>query len=349
MTIASKYHYTTETRLAGVEFTTFSTVLRHRTTNQTVEQVKSSDTHLLLRARQGFVRFADHQKGVKITLFATRPERLQMLRDGLIDTLANAMPGMTESLRWTDTSETGTPPPNLHFATVCHVTPLGPAFLRIRVKADDLSSFQNDAIHFRFVLPPAGLQDVEWPYVGENGATVWPQGDKALHRPVYTTRWIDHDAGLMDFDVFLHDGGRVTDWAKAIRIGETVAFMGPGGGGIPQTDKIIALADETAFPAIARIAESLPAHSTGQLVLMAAGGIDCGYPIVVPDGVKLTWIDPEDRMALAEIAIAASAAEPDHYLWFAAEKAAAQQVREGYKTRGGNPQNAYIAGYWLSS
>lgn len=74
MTVTSEFHHTTETRLAGVEYAAFSTVLRNRARDQIAEQVESSDTHLLLRARQGLVRFADHKDGVQITLFAIKGE-----------------------------------------------------------------------------------------------------------------------------------------------------------------------------------------------------------------------------------------------------------------------------------
>ncbi|MBK0329205.1 siderophore-interacting protein [Rhodobacteraceae bacterium F11138] len=347
MTIAAKFPHTTETRLPGVEYAAFSKILQHRANSSpAIEMVESSETHLLMRARSGLVHFSDHREGLQINLFADRPERLQTLRDGLIDILANAMPDITETLRWNDLNDTETLPPNLYFATVQSVHPLGSAFLRVRIKADDLGGFQDDAIHFRLVLPPAGLRDIQWPSVKANGATAWPQGDKALHRPVYTTRWVDHDAGLMDFDVFLHDGGRVTQWAGSVSTGDTVAFMGPGGGGIPRTEQILAFADETAFPAIARIAEALPANASGKILMMAADAAGCGYPISVPDGVELTWMAQPDAAALAKLALSTHAEMPDHYFWFAAEKAAAQQVRHGYKQRGGKPQNAYIAGYW---
>ncbi len=347
MTIAPEFPHTAETRLPGIQYTTLDEVLRQRISDSpAIGRIESAEAGLLLHTRSGVAHLSESPDGVQITLCADRPDRLQLLRDGLIGVLSDAMPGIADSLRWDDLSGAGLLPPNLHFATVQSVSPLGKAFLRVRIKADDLSSFQDDAIHFRLVLPPAGLRDVEWPHVKENGATAWPQGDKALHRPVYTTRWIDHDAGLMDFDVFLHDGGRVTEWAGSVRTGDTVAFMGPGGGGIPQTDRLLAFADETAFPAIARIAETLPVSASGKILMMGAGAEACGYPISAPEGVELNWIDPVAEAELAEMALSAHADKADHYLWFAAEKSASQQVRKGYKQHGGDPQNAYIAGYW---
>ena len=249
-----------------------------------------------------------------------------MLKEQLVEHLAHFLPDVVEKIRWSDADQAGGLPPNFHFATVQTVNPVGTSFLRVRVKARGLSSFQDDAIHFRLVLPPRGIEDVEWPYVSESGATVWPKGDKALHRPVYTTRWIDHAQGIMDFDVFVHDGGRVTEWARNAEPGTQVAVVGPGGGGIPQTIRILMFADETALPATARILEALPADTLGHVTVQTENGAGCAYALTSPSGVSVTWLDRADDHSLSDLALSAMEEFPQHFLWFACEKADAQKV-----------------------
>lgn len=162
----------------------------------------------------GHYRFAARNGSTAISVSAAMPDRLHMLKDGIAAHLDEIQPGTSDALRWPDATAAGALPPNVHFTMVQSVTPVGRAFLRVQVKSPDLAGFQDDAIHFRLLLPPAGCTAPEWPRLSETGATVWPKGETALHRPVYTTRRICHEAGLMEFDIFLHDGGRATDWAR---------------------------------------------------------------------------------------------------------------------------------------
>jgi len=297
----------------------------------------------------GRYRFAPAGSGIAIRISAAMPDRLHMLKEGVAGHLDAVRPGASDALRWPDAAAVGALPPNVHFTAVQSVTPIGSAFLRVRVKASGLAGFQDDAIHFRLLLPPAGCAAPEWPRVAENGATVWPAGKKALHRPVYTTRWISHEAGLMEFDIFLHDGGRATEWARQARPGDRLAIAGPGGGGIPETSKILLYADETALPAAARILENLPPDSRGEAVLLSEKGAGCGYPVTAPEGISVTWLRRRDGHSLASRALAARRESPGHFLWFASEKAGVQRLREAIKQDKPAPGQSYIAAYWSQS
>ncbi|MGR3759152.1 siderophore-interacting protein [Roseobacteraceae bacterium NS-SX3] len=297
----------------------------------------------------GHYSFAAEGSGIAIRISAAVPDRLHMLKESFAGHLDEFQPGVSEALRWSDAAAVGALPPNVHFTAVQSVTPIGSAFLRVRVKMPDLASFQDDAIHFRLLLPPAGCAAPEWPKVAENGATVWPKGEKTLHRPVYTTRWISHEAGLMEFDVFLHDGGRATEWARQAKPGERLAIAGPGGSGIPATSKILLYADETALPAAARILESLPQDGQGEAVLLSKEGEGCGYPVTAPEGVTLTWLRRDGGHSLAGCALAARKEFPSHFLWFACEKSDVQRLREAVRQDKPVPGQTYIAAYWSQS
>ncbi|MCV6584215.1 MAG: siderophore-interacting protein [Marinibacterium sp.] len=349
MTAQSEYPLLSETRLPGVAFSAMRLVMLHEAQAHDLPVLEDDGARVTLQSLRGTLGFADDVDGITVTVRAADAEWLHVIRDGLIEHLGQSLPDVVRDLRWSGSETSGALPPNFHFATVLSVAPVGGCFLRVRLKAGDLSRFGDDAIHFRVVLPPAGLADVEWPHVAANGSTVWPKGDKALHRPVYTTRHIDHDAGVMDFDVFVHDGGRVTEWARRVTAGDRVAILGPGGGGIPDTDHIHIYADETALPAAARILEALPQHTRGHAVFQTALGAHSVYPVTCPPGVSVTWLDPQTDRGLAELALADITDGRDMFLWFACEKSSVQRVRAAYKDSGRAADQSYIAAYWTAA
>lgn len=363
MSISTGFPLEARAELCDVGFSSLRAVMLQQARAHELAILEDSDSAISIEVTAfGQYRFEACGNGTVVTITATLPDRLFMLQDGFCDTLAQLLPEAAESLRWTQSAspsqtEVGAPlrtgeppqaqlPPNLHFTTVQSITPIGTSFLRVQVKADDLSSFQDDAIHFRLVLPPEGCSTPEWPSVSASGATLWPKGDKALHRPVYTTRWIDRAAGLMAFDIFLHAGGRATNWVCGATVGDQLAIAGPGGGGLVQSNKIVLFADETAFPAAARILENLSADSQGQVTLVADQGAACGYPVAPPKGVEVTWLTRSEAGDLAKRALTARAALPDHFFWFAGEKSAVTPVRAAIKAGDPAPGTTYIAAYW---
>ncbi|WP_083101173.1 siderophore-interacting protein [Pseudophaeobacter leonis] len=332
---------------ADSSFSTLRQAMAQQAREHELQIREDTDTALCVEvASFGQLRITAQENGFSVYISAALPDRLFMLKDGFSENLEQLLPEAAKALRWSDSATQASLPPNLHFTTVQSITPIGTAFLRVRINGEDLSSFQDDAIHFRLVLPPAGCGEPVWPSLSENGTTVWPKGENALHRPVYTTRWIDRQAGLMDFDIFLHDGGRATEWVRSASVGEVLAIAGPGGGGIPQVSHILLFADETAFPAAARILASLPADSQGQATLVAAEGEACGYPISAPKGVQLTWRVRRDASDLAERALSARAAQPAHCFWFASEKSDVTPVRQAIKASPPAAGTSYIAAYW---
>ncbi|WP_037308715.1 siderophore-interacting protein [Ruegeria halocynthiae] len=346
MTVHPNFALQAETTLRHLNFDAMKMVMLHQAQEYDLPIIENNDTCVCIQMNHGCLRFKNAADGIRTTAFAAQQDWLFMLKEGLVWQLEQFSPDTAAQVRWSDVDKAGGLPPNFHFATVQSVRWIGASFIRVRIKAKGLSSFQDDAIHFRIVLPPADLGDVEWPHVSENGSTVWPTGAKTLHKPVYTTRWIDHAQGVMDFDVFVHEGGRVTDWASSVAPGAQVAFVGPGGGGIPKTDRILMFADETALPATARIMETLPADTNGHVTVLASHEAYCSYAITAPAGVSVSWLDRETGHSLADIAIEMRDRFPEHYVWFACEKADARRFRTAYKAKGGDPANAYIAAYW---
>ncbi|MEM6891298.1 MAG: siderophore-interacting protein [Pseudomonadota bacterium] len=235
---------------------------------------------------------------------------LFVMKNAVVSQMLQAMPKVAEQMRWSPGPTEGSLPPNFRFVKVEDVTELGPSFLRVTFQGEDLSNHQDAAIHFRLVLPSKGIGP-EWPSVAANGSVVWPEVEGAPHKPVYTTRSIDHTANRLIMDVYLHDGGRVTDWARShlggARERQVVVLLGPSGGGLLDADRVLMATDETGFPAAARLLENLPNTATGELILEAEHGADCAYPFCVPNGIKVTWLLRAKGDVLADTTLAALA------------------------------------------
>ncbi|NVO58316.1 siderophore-interacting protein [Rhodobacteraceae bacterium B1Z28] len=346
VTLHPDFPQRSETYIRGLTFNAIRMHLRHEASTRDLKVHTDSDAGITVQLARGLLSFSRAGAGVQARVQAPRPEWLQVLKEGLVERLGQVAPDSVDGLRWSGSDQAGKHPANFHFARVLSVTPLGRAFVRVRASVKDLSGFQDDAIHFRLVLPPEGATAVQWPTLAANGTAVWPKGDQTLHRPVYTVRMLDHATGTLDFDVFLHEGGRVTNWVHTVLPGATFGISGPVGGGIPQTARLLAYADETAFPALARILENLPCDSVGQVTLFADAGAECAYPIHFPDGISVKWHIRADGTDLADLALADHSKRPDHFLWVASEKSEVQRVRAAFKDNNGDPAQAYISAYW---
>ena len=346
MTVTTPIPLTSDAILPGVSYDALRMTIRHLADSGLMTVEDDSDARLQVRTALGQGVFLPAGSGVKVTLEAMRPDQLQTLRSRLVERLTEAAPEAAAQLRWSDAAEIGGQPANFRLVTVEEARPLGGAFFRVRISAVDFALFDEDSIHFRLLLPAPELAEPAWPWIAENGATRWPGGDEALHKPVYTARRVDAAAGEMTFDVFIHDGGRVTDWVRAVRPGTQVGLIGPGGGGIPATRDIRIFGDETAFPAIARIVETLPAEARGEVTLVCEDGADCAYPIPDHPGLAVTFLRRDEVPGLAELAMAERAGWTSRFLWLAGEKADAQAVRAAFKADGGDADQSYIAAYW---
>ncbi|XDA96734.1 siderophore-interacting protein [Sulfitobacter sp. LCG007] len=335
-----------ETALPGLDPSRLRAAMLANAREHGLDVVERGEDELALLTVYGRCTLATRAGSARVVLDSPRPDWLFVLKDSLTEQVAALYAGGDAALRWSDALPEGSPPPNFQFVEIRATQPLGPDFIRITVGVEDLSAFGEDAIHFRLALPVAGDAQPQWPHIGSSGATIWPKGDKALHRPVYTVRRIDAARGELAFDLFVHAGGRATAWARSVGIGTRVGLTGPGGGGIPETRKIALYADETGFPAVARILEALPADATGTALLSARDGAACEYPIPEHPGIDLRWRAGWTSTQLAECAIAEQPSQVHPFLWFAAEKTGATKLRNWCKSHGIEQRDRYVAAFW---
>ncbi|MFV0383753.1 siderophore-interacting protein [Paracoccus sp. (in: a-proteobacteria)] len=258
--------------------------------------------------------------------------------------LLEAVPDLTGLLRWSDPPRQGALPPNFSLARVESLTPIGQNFLRLRLRGDNLDRFARDMIHFRLILPPPGDSEPQWPMTGANGQTVWPQGDRALHRPAYTVRAINPAAGWMDTDIFLHDGGRTRGWLRATAPGARIGLTGPGGGGVPVAGHLLIGGDETAFPALARIIAAQAPETLGECWLF--GDTD-DYPLPLHPGIRIIRA-PQGEAGLAR-RLSRKGTSAGR-IWLASEKSRIAPLRRVILEQLGiSGRVAHLAAYWTAS
>jgi NADPH-dependent ferric siderophore reductase len=333
-------------RLDGLVYPAIRAVVAHEAEEHDLELAENSDERIVMETEYGHYSFEPNEGGCVVTVQSDRADNLFVLKDSLVESIAHFAPDAAKALAWSDAGTTGTLPPNFQLVTVQSVAPLGTDFLRVTIKAPDLTAFENAAIHFRIILPPRGLSTPEWPFVDDKGVTVWPKAEKALHRPVYTVRNADADTGLLTFDVYQHEGGRTTDWSQSVTPGAKVGLTGPGGGGVPDTKTITIYADETGFPAVARLLEGLAPDTTGRVILMSQNGKCCDYPMPMHANLVPEWHLGADIESLADLAIADRDTYANHMLWFATEKEDVLKLRTFCKGSGVDTKAHYIATYW---
>ena len=149
--------------------------------------------------------------------------------------------------------------------------------------------------YIKLVFPPAG---VELPAAGGPGRDPrdlpreqWPR------LRAYTVRAWDAAAGELTVDVVHHgDEGLAGPWAAALRPGDRVLFIGPGGAYAPDpaADWHLLVGDESALPAIAAALERLPVGAPAKVFVEVDGPAD-ELPLASPGAVELTWLHRGDR------------------------------------------------------
>lgn len=283
--------------------------------------------------------FGAKKRGDGVLLYARAHDAqglvpMQAAMDGIASDIALG------PVRWIGVGDEGKPPQNFSLARVERVTQIAPDFMRLRLRGDRLDRLAaDDSLHFRLIQPTAGDSAPEWPRIGPKGQTVWPMGEKALHRPVFTTRHIDAAAGWIETDIFLHDSGRSAKLARQIQPGTTLGLVGPSGGGIPIADRLVIGGDETAYPAIARILEKTRAN--GEVWLF---GKRVDYPFPASDLI-INYL-PNGEAELARLLIGAPP-RPGTFFWIGTERSKLEPLRQTILGALNRPAKlTHLSAYW---
>lgn len=285
------------------------------------------------------------RRGFDVEIAAESEVPLHQCRESVIYLLDHVLPEAGARMAWSGIEAARTPP-NFHFATVLGTRRITPNFLRVEMACDGIAALQEGGMHFSLLLPPEG-ESPRWPELTEKGRTIWPDGACALHRAAYTFVWLDAATGRFAFDIYEHEGGRTTDWARRVVPGETVGVMGPGGGDFPEAEHILLAGDETALPAIRRILEHSLPDRRGTVLVETASAQD-RPEMTVPAGMTLRWITRGEGGGLAAALTNVARVEDGQYVWVAAEKAVVRAAKAHFKELGLARDRGYFGAYWIA-
>ncbi|MEM1277504.1 MAG: siderophore-interacting protein [Pseudomonadota bacterium] len=345
-----RFPYESLADLPGVAFASMRQMILAQAAASKLEVLEDAAARLTVATAHGLIGLRPGAKAETAGMVAAEDARtLFIMKNAVIQQMRMVMPEVAEAMRWSDGDTEGDLPANFQFVRVRAVEDLGAVFLRVTLEGEDLTTYGDTSIHFRLVQPPKEAEP-EWPTIAANGSIKWPYGPGAPHKPVYTTRAVDHAANTLITDVFIHQGGRTTDWAREAQQGvrgrSVVGLVGPSGGGLLNSEKVFMATDETGFPAAARLLENLPKGATGEILLESEEGAACDYPITAPEGIQMHWLARSRGEKLVEAVQEQMPSHADADIWFAGEKRDARHLREVAKAGGWDGSKLRISGFW---
>ncbi|KAA2311408.1 siderophore-interacting protein [Pseudooceanicola sediminis] len=278
------------------------------------------------------------QDGLQIMVRAAYAVQLHQAREAVGFLMAYLLEGAEPE--WSGDVQRDTMPPNFHLCNVVSVHRAGPRFLRVTMACDSVEALRVGGMHFTLLLAPAVPV---WPRLDHRGKTIWPSGAQALHRAVYT--FVSLRDGQFSFDVFEHEGGRVTEWARQVKPGAQVGVTGPGGGDFPGGAHLLIGGDETALPAIRRILATSDPGRRGE-AFIEIGDAAMVRDLPKPAGMTLTWLIRGRDRSLETCLEQAVLPSTDRHVWVAGEQGMARRMKALFRSCGLARTEGYFSGYW---
>jgi NADPH-dependent ferric siderophore reductase len=299
----------------------------------------------------GSVDFAADADALRISVASPDESRLFVVKSSVAEHLVAFAAGETIALGWQGYAAAQRHIPYFREVVVRGARQITPAMRRVTVACDDPAYFEAGGLHVRVLIPPLGREPV-WPSVAADSRVLWPDGAEALTQRIYTIRAIDHARGELDIDVVLHDDSPGSLWAREARPGDRAGLLGPGGGDVVPADWYLLCGDETALPAIARIAERLPPSARASILLEVADPAE-EQPIVSQAAIDLTWLHRNgapagstDLLLQAVRGIALPQAA-DPFVFAGCEQQAARALRKHLRAERGLAKDRHlVAAYW---
>ncbi len=341
---------------------TASGVATHRDAGQLLDQFCARFAeHVTIRRRAagacletviGSADIAVSNDRLDIKLRCPTAAMLFTVRSMVAENLFELSAGHALDLNWADGPQPSAIP-NFREVTVVDAFNVTPHMRRVVVATDDVSYFCEGGLHVRLLIPPKGREPI-WPHAEPDGRIHWPKGDDALTIRAYTIRSIDRARGEMSIDFVVHEGDNVpgATWAMTARNGDRAGLIGPGGGGVPAAGKLVLAGDETALPAIARIAAAMPAEANLRIFLEVADRQE-EQPLTSEAAMDVTWLHRNGAAAgttdtleriLRDIV---PACDPETFVWAACEQKQARAIRTFVKSGlARDPGTFSIAAYW---
>lgn len=307
----------------------------------------------LLTSKLGTARIRLRDRKLLIDLAAPTETALQVQRNSIAEHMFYFAKDEPLDLTWSHAAPLGELR-NFHHAVVVGADNITPQMRRVRLSCTDVMPFVGGDMHVRIVVPPNGRQPV-WPGYRSDGRIAWPEGDDALLVRQYTIRAVDLARGELWIDVFQHPAAGIAtpggDFARDAQAGDVVALLGPGSGSLPKARSILMIGDESALPAIVRIAAEVEAGTEIRAIIEVFDAAE-EQPLPSAGQLDVRWLhrrnyrEAEAFNLLEEARAAIEATDSGTFIWAACEKHDVREIRSLLKQRGHDKKNMYVAWYW---
>lgn len=315
--------------------------------------VERKDGVAVLRSKLGAAQIRIENARLRIELDCPTRETLHMSRTVLAEHLFYFAENQPFELTWSEPTSLSALP-NLHEVTVVSAHDVTAHMRRVIFSCADVTPFVDGDMHVRLLVPPKGKPPV-WPGFRDDGRIAWPEGENELLVRVYTIRAVDRDRGELWIDFLQHPAPGIStpgaDFARNARPGDVAALLGPGAGGLPEARTILLIGDESALPAIARIAAEAPAETKMRAIIEVEGTAE--EQLLQSDGMlSVQWLHrasyphPAADMLVQEAKAAIEAANDETFVWVACEKSDVRTIKTFLNARNHDRRMMYVAWYW---
>jgi NADPH-dependent ferric siderophore reductase len=222
---------------------------------------------------------------------------------------------------------------------------------QVALVGPDLEGFSVDqpAASVRLLIPSPGSRDLVIPTWNGNEFLL-ADGTRPTIR-TFTPLRADSEAGELELEIVLHNGGATSDWVRRAAVGDPAAISGPGRGyGIDHAAPAFLVAgDESAIPAISQLLESLPVQTPASVIIEVAQP-DARLTLPYHPLAAVEWCDLTPGAPPGDALVdAVQGADLDEGIrvWAAGEAAAMHQIRRHlFEDRGLPRAHVTVRGYW---
>ncbi|MER5208938.1 siderophore-interacting protein [Streptomyces sp. NPDC002825] len=238
-------------------------------------------------------------------------------------------------------------------ARVVHTERITPHMVRVVLGGPGLDGFAADTYtdhYVKLLFAPEGVSYPE-PFDIERIRAEFPREQWPTTR-TYTVRAWDPVHRELTIDFVVHgDEGLAGPWAARAQAGETVRFLGPGGGYAPDpaADWHLLAGDESALPAIAVALEQLPEGARAHALIEVADAAE-EQKLATSTGIEVTWLHRGNRptgQALVEAVTSLDFPAGDVHAFVHGEAGFVKELRRHLRLdRGVARERLSISGYW---
>lgn len=210
---------------------------------------------------------------------------------------------------------------------VVNVEQISPGFKRVTLKGESLADFISASFddHVKFIVNPEAAE----PAMRD-----------------YTPRSYDNAKQELVIEFAMHGEGPANAWAEKVKPGDQAFIAGPRGSRVIPTDYQwqLMFGDETAFPAISRRLEELPAGARVTVVALAQDARDRREFPTQADA-QIVWVDSDEQ--LIDWAKQHQLSAGEGFVWCAAEASSIKALRNIFVEEKGHDINAIrTSAYW---